>query len=112
MGKMMKQNNLSEILDSLDIFSWQDELFAKAPDTIELDSICYVLDVDETEQIEENDSITINNKSTCSKYFLSIHDIRMIITNLKFYQPNPSVQEILTALRYYFEHNAYGPHNP
>lgn len=111
MGNRMRQIKFVDLLDNLDAYSWRDELFVTSSNEIEIDTICYVLSPDEISNYEDSGAITVQDEPVLIKEFLSIHDIRLVLKNLEFYQPNASKQEVLSALKHYYEHDAYGPHS-
>ena len=101
---MKNLQKLSDVLNNINEYSWQDSLFLPENKNWNLESNCAVLNMDNLSVDEEIPQLAIDNKLI---YALSIADLQDIVENAKEQLPHCSNEEIFKAFLYYFNNDAF-----
>lgn len=96
---------LRELLLNAESFPWGDTLYMSSDEVWSLDSDCWLFDLDEILEPDEDDpQFAIENNLQC---VLNIADIQDIVDNLKQQKIDYSAEELLEAFLFYFDNDAF-----
>ena len=103
---------LAYVLCHIDDFKWSDALFLPQNEVWNLQSSCVVLDPDDV--LLDPDDFYISNNEMCTHtaedkfvYSLDIQTIQLICKNAYDQKPNCTVEDLLNAFLYFYDHDAY-----
>lgn len=97
---------LRTVLLSLDNFDWKDFVYIANKTAITVECACMVLNPDDTNLAEDG----FEPQQAVDQgmiEFLSVQDLRSIVDNLAFQTKNSDLSQLLSAVIYYAENDAY-----
>ena len=95
--------DLGYVLHNIERFSWSDDLYLPPDQPWEERTPCAVLDTSELDEGEEPELA----RSLGLAYALTVQDVRGIVGNVRELVPQPTTGQLLAALKYYYEHDAF-----
>jgi len=97
---------LKELIDTLDNLSWDLTIYTKGRVLSRLDESVLILDDDaELERDEEDEPLYATENGF--RYFLDVSSVQDIRDNLQAQNPNYSVDDLLAAIKYFVNNDAY-----
>ena len=96
---------LAYVLCHIDDFKWSDALFLPQNEVWNLQSSCVVLDPDDF--YTSNNEICTHTAEDKFVYSLDIQNIQLICENAYDQKPNCTVEDLLNAFLYFYDHDAY-----
>lgn len=95
---------LRDLLINVNEFQWDDSLFLPNGEKWDLNSLCYLFNLDELENDEEIPKFATENNYS---YVLNMADIQDIVDNVKQQRPECSELDLFKAFLYYFKNDAF-----
>ncbi|WP_444888650.1 DUF7716 domain-containing protein [Microbulbifer sp. JMSA008] len=103
---MILETSLIEILKSLDELPWDHQLYLSSGGISSLESMALVLsDDDEIERDSEDEPLYATERQY--QYYLGIQDLQGIKDNLQSQSPIESIEELVAAINFYHENDAF-----
>lgn len=100
------ETDLQGIMSNVEQMDWRHSVYLESVDQIDAKTKALVLDPDEADWAEDNFT-PIEVFERGFKVFISIHDLQMVVSNLKHQKENPTLDEKIAAAIHYFERDAY-----
>ncbi len=95
---------LGTVLREVESAPWTHALFIRGPRPWTAASVCSVLDHNEPESPEDDPAFA---KEAGLAYALIVPDVRDVVGNCMAQKPDASEHDLVKALNYYFEHDAF-----
>jgi hypothetical protein len=96
--------SLGWVLDNVESLPWQHALYLRSDRPWTLDTPVLVLDPDDANDDEDEPT---EARLAGLRYALGIQDVRGVIENARQQRPASTQDDLLRALIYYFEHDAF-----
>lgn len=93
----MKKMKFSDIINNLPIINEKLAIYIPKDSQCELNDDCLLMNYD-----DDNDK-----KYSHYKYFLGVYDIVDIVSNLSQQNPSYSINDVINAIKYYYENDAF-----
>ncbi|MDA7747330.1 hypothetical protein N8878_08390 [Psychromonas sp.] len=103
---MRLELNLENVLSEIDSFDWHLDAYIFSNEPICMSSLILIIDDDEEDERDENDE-PLYPASKGYKSFLSVADLQSIKGNLLDQNSSYSQSELLNAVKYYHENDAF-----
>ena len=103
---MRLESNLENVLSEIDSFEWNLYAYIYPEKSICMSSLILIID-DDAEDERDDDDEPIYPISKGYKSFLSVADLQSIKSNLLEQKPSYSQSELLSAVNYYYENDAF-----
>lgn len=97
---------LETLLSQLDSFSWHLDVYKTLEQTLNPTMTMLIID-DELEEERDQHDEPLYPKIQGYQYFLSIADLQSIKANLGQQRPNASLHDVIHAISYYYQNDAY-----
>lgn len=103
---MRLELNLENLLDQVESLKWNLETYIASVQCFDGSTLLIIIDDDEENERDENDNAAY---ATSKGYdlFLSISDLQSIKSNLLEQNPNFKLSELINAVNYYFDNDAF-----
>lgn len=99
---------LGDVLREIGSFSWKECVYLKSEENCTPATPCIVINDNEAE-LGMDDFTPLEAEKRDMREFLSIQDLRGVLTNLELSQIDSSIETKCAAAEYYFRHDAFMP---
>ncbi|MBO6604059.1 MAG: hypothetical protein JJ949_12590 [Roseicyclus sp.] len=102
----MRSIKLSSVVESLDELNWKKWVYLDVEQKIGAETPCLLLNPDEAD-LGADGFTPLAAEEASMKEFLSVQDLRSIVANFKAGHESPSMDDLLSAIVYFYEKDAF-----